>query len=305
MKKEKVCEVCGATLKDSNRISYCSKADKVLCNRHRHQFDRLGYFLDDNVKKEDKVCEVCGATKNESPYVCYCSKADMILCCKHRGQFISHGSFTVNEDKVCEVCGKASKESRYVGYCSKANKILCRKHRQQFEKYGMFLDYTAFDRNIIITHDDYAEIELRDKYGNIKAYAKIDIDDVDKCILHKWGLFNNGYAMTSTSDKDISLHRYVMDYYGDKEIDHINRDKLDNRKINLRIVTRSENRVNTGARSNTGYKNITKTPCGTYEVKIGRDGKRLYQKRYNSLTEAVAARDKVISDYNTQNNRAC
>lgn len=54
------------------------------------------------------------------------------------------------------------------------------------------------------------------------------------------------------------MHRVVMDCPGDKLIDHINGDKLDNRKSNLRFATQSENMRNRkiAARTKSGYKGV-------------------------------------------------
>ena len=210
-----------------------------------------------------------------------------------------------NKSKVCEVCGATKEESHSVCYCSKANKVLCTKHRHQFETYGMFLCSTRFEENIFKMHDMYAEIELRSRKGKIVGYAKIDIEDVDKCKPYRWYLNSNGYIKGTINGKDISLHRFILNYYGPKDIDHINRNRADNRKCNLRIVTRSENMCNKQTQTNTGHKNIRLTSSNTYLVQIKRDRKWLHSKRYNSLAEAIAARDKVISDYNASHNRAC
>src|SRR5581483_3829710 len=59
------------------------------------------------------------------------------------------------------------------------------------------------------------------------------------------------------------MHQYVIQLQGidvpvGYEIDHINRDKLDNTRENLRVVTRMLNQHNTGIRHNnkSGYKGV-------------------------------------------------
>jgi len=58
---------------------------------------------------------------------------------------------------------------------------------------------------------------------------------VDTDFEHKGKVWlRKGYAYISVNGKEISLHRYIMNAPDGTKIDHINRDKLDNRRSNLR-----------------------------------------------------------------------
>ena len=46
----------------------------------------------------------------------------------------------------------------------------------------------------------------------------------------------------------VYLHRLLVDPTDDEQVDHVNRDGLDNRRINLRVCTRSQNRANSPVR---------------------------------------------------------
>ena len=64
-----------------------------------------------------------------------------------------------------------------------------------------------------------------------------------------------GYIKTSTNinsvHQDISMHRFIMGITDSKiRIDHINGNKKDNRKSNLRIATASQNGINRGKNIN-------------------------------------------------------
>lgn len=94
-------------------------------------------------------------------------------------------------------------------------------------------------------------------------YAIISKNSIEKVQKFKdqqltWYKLANGYigSHVSINDKDtiLYLHQHLMDYYGhgltknSKTIDHINRDKLDNRLSNLRLATQSQQNQNTDKR---------------------------------------------------------
>ncbi len=56
----------------------------------------------------------------------------------------------------------------------------------------------------------------------------------------------------------LSMHRVLMDAHAGTEVDHVNGDTLDNRRANLRLVTRAENLRNrkTFKNSKSGFKGV-------------------------------------------------
>jgi hypothetical protein len=87
----------------------------------------------------------------------------------------------------------------------------------------------------------------------------VDDDIFDYLSKYKWS-FNGGYASKAgkKSGSRIMMHRLIMDCPKGMDIDHINLNKLDNQKRNLRICTRSENQANVKLVNNntTGYKGV-------------------------------------------------
>lgn len=71
--------------------------------------------------------------------------------------------------------------------------------------------------------------------------ATVDDCDFARLSAHKWALHTNGYAFRRCGNRSIYMHREVMDAQKGTEVDHINCDKLDNRRANLRFCTRHEN----------------------------------------------------------------
>lgn len=76
---------------------------------------------------------------------------------------------------------------------------------------------------------------------------KIDLEDLSLFEKYTWYI-SEGYAM-SGGNPTILLHRLILGYFGDLNVDHINRDRLDNRKENLRICTACQNHMNKGKKT--------------------------------------------------------
>jgi hypothetical protein len=92
---------------------------------------------------------------------------------------------------------------------------------------------------------------------------KVMVDDEDFEYLNqfRWH-FSQGYAFRRLPKKDgykiIALHRFLLKAPKGTEVDHVNLNKLDCRKSNLRITNRSGNMANTGLRNNntSGFKGV-------------------------------------------------
>lgn len=123
----------------------------------------------------------------------------------------------------------------------KANN-LCAAHLNHLVRYGELRPLRK-QGNEYILYDDYAEIVLRDMHRQEICRALVDLDDVEKCRTLTWS-FDGSYAREATSRHKHYLHHFVFDKHSVLVVDHINQNKLDNRKINLRLVTRSENNFN-------------------------------------------------------------
>jgi hypothetical protein len=87
-----------------------------------------------------------------------------------------------------------------------------------------------------------------------------------------WGMMNLGYPMTQFKCGDEHkvqlMHILLLGTKKGLVIDHRNLIKTDNRRENLRFVTRSHNGQNTPPRNILGLKGVTQTPCGTFAASI-------------------------------------
>lgn len=167
----------------------------------------------------------------------------------------------LNGKTYCEVCGKEIITKAY----HINGKTVCGKHYKQFCTYGKFLDSsprTMYDMNEIIVEGNVAYVEMYDANGRPIAYAIIDAEDVPKIENVKWHLSGGGYAINSARGHNVyHMHRFILGV--DMTVDHINQNKLDNRKCNLRIVTKSQNQMN-----NVNFKGYGQRPDGRFNAYI-------------------------------------
>ena len=127
----------------------------------------------------------------------------------------------------------------------------------------------------------------------------IDEEDFDKASELKWLCNNYGYAASTTKPK-VLLHRLIMNPPKDKQIDHINHNRIDNRKSNLRICTNMENHRNTlKHKTNTsGYKGVSWNKySGKWEARIRVNKRKLSLGYFTDLIEAAEAYDVAATLY--------
>lgn len=88
------------------------------------------------------------------------------------------------------------------------------------------------------------------------------------------------------------MHKLLIDVPNGMYVDHINQNKLDNRKSNLRVCTFSENQRNRGKQLNnkTGYKGVSyKTKNKKFVAQIKVEKKQIHIGLFNCPVEAAKA----------------
>lgn len=90
-------------------------------------------------------------------------------------------------------------------------------------------------------------------------FALVDNEDYDFLSQFNWHINKLGYAASQKDNKKYYMHRLVNKTPIGMDTDHINRDRLDNRKVNLRTATRTENAINRGKNKNntSGFKGVS------------------------------------------------
>lgn len=97
----------------------------------------------------------------------------------------------------------------------------------------------------------------------------VDDEDFEKISMLNWHVSRKGYAVNIVKSKgtrrELNMHRYVMglESTDPRIVDHINGNRIDNRRSNLRICTKAQNGWNQGKQktNKTGYKGVSKNSC--------------------------------------------
>ncbi len=137
----------------------------------------------------------------------------------------------------------------------------------------------------------------------------VDDTDYDRLLgIGRWSCNNKGYAVhyTTVSGEMLVLymHRIILDAPAGMVVDHINGDRLDNRRDNLRLGTISQNNANRQhySTSEAPFKGLSWNR-GKWQVRIGVNGRRVYLGRYASPTTAALMYDAAARHFYPEFNR--
>lgn len=152
----------------------------------------------------------------------------------------------------------------------------------------------------------YARLVLTDAQGRPRAETLISLCDLEavlsegrwhtrrqrKHVRHteEFYLYAVNQHRRDGRDRCVSLHRFILDAPASAEVDHINHDTLDNRRENLRLVTKSQNQQNIGGAhrdSKSGARNVYWQELRQrWVVQICVDGKRHFFGAFATVEEA-------------------
>ncbi len=129
-----------------------------------------------------------------------------------------------------------------------------------------------------------------------------DLDDYDKIKNFCWSVNDNGYVKANNkkgaSPRSVKLHRLIMGVTDPKVfVDHINHDKLDNRKCNLRLCSRSQNMMNLRPKPEKQLPKGVTLEHGKYVAKITENTNVHNLGHFDNLEDALKARKAAEEKY--------
>lgn len=126
-----------------------------------------------------------------------------------------------------------------------------------------------------------------------RGVALVDDEDYEALSQYIWH-FSKGYAARSGGGKTLLMHREILDAQPGQIVDHRDRNRLNNQRSNLRIVTYSQNNANVGLQRNntTGYRGVSLDPRTGRYLACVKINKKTYQiGQFRQAKKAAIARD--------------
>lgn len=171
------------------------------------------------------------------------------------------------------------------------------KYQELLKEYNENKLQKILNEPILRNKNDQCIIELFNKKKEKVAETIVDEEDYYKLKQISWWLGCHGYTaghIIETTKKCVLLHRYLLNYDGKDIVDHKNNNPLDNRKCNLRIVTKKQNSMNKTSRKNatskyigvSWAKNVNKWSCQIHVNK-----KKIHLGLFEKEDEAARCRD--------------
>lgn len=137
------------------------------------------------------------------------------------------------------------------------------------------------------------------QYITLTQNKQAIVDDADSGWLNQWKwTFDGRYAQRNLykngGKKKLYMHRLIVEAEDGQLIDHINQNRLDNRRSNLRLADKSINGFNRGKQNNntSGYKGVTRhTQCkeGRWVAQLQYQSKHYYIGLFKTREEASRA----------------
>lgn len=133
------------------------------------------------------------------------------------------------------------------------------------------------------------------------TFTTVDEADWHLVSAHLWHRAVNGYVVTNRQGRVgdlVYMHRLIMGAPENVPVDHIDRDRTNNRRRNLRLATVSQNNANSvsRAKSRSGLKGVRLLPSGRWAAHISIRGDLRHLGTYDTAEAAARAYDRAARE---------
>lgn len=238
---------------------------------------------------KERICIACGGEFNpKSGSQKYCEECRKTVQLDRMRNFRKAEAERNKSEKCCICGGKFGEMIRGQPYCHM--------HRARYRKYGEFELPKRKPASSISFSEDCLKIVT--KNGEV---VLADVEDYDLLNDKSWSVSSHGYATTTVEEKVVYMHRLILDNHikDNMEVDHINGNRLDNRKSNLRVCEHRDNLRNLGLKKNnkSGYPGVRRMQNGKYRAVITVNYKQICIGTFPNFDAAVNARKLAEIEY--------
>lgn len=172
---------------------------------------------------------------------------------------------------------------------------LCTKHYQRLMKHGdATLMLIRKEPNEITINGEHAEISIYE-HNLIVGCIVVDLCDVDKVKSYIWHIDkSNGYVRGVVDGVLVRIHRFILDVPEDMVVDHIDGDKKNNTRENLRICTQQKNTLNKKIWKSKG---VSLYRDGRWRARISLNRKEIHLGYFDTFEEALKVRKEAEVKY--------
>jgi len=137
---------------------------------------------------------------------------------------------------------------------------------------------------------------------NKGMFALVDNEDFEVLSKYKWS-YSGGYAKRWANLTTVCMHNFIMDTPYGMVVDHIDHNRLNNQKKNLRVCTPQENHENakSSIKNASGYQGVYKSSSGWKAIVMDK-GLR-YQVHCRTLEEAISERKRMMKKIHPEFNK--
>jgi hypothetical protein len=207
--------------------------------------------------------------------------------------------------KYCSrACANKSRDYSGVSKDDKENNCTCQECNKEFYQYpsvvesggGKFCSKSCLGKsktvnNRYVEQENHVVLIINKKGDSYKCL--IDKDNQEVVSNHQWHIESGQYAACSEENKRILMHRLIMGLPDQLEVDHINGNRLDNRKENLRLVTPKQQAMNRTADSGSTSDRVGvswKKGRDKWHAQISVNQKKIHIGYYETEQDAIEAR---------------